>query len=120
MAAFTINGNPFSEITFTIREQDATPEQTAFDFIAQGVVKVKMLKCSFCDKEHSPFYVFVMSGNEAQERHTWTVCYGEICKNAEEICRQWLETGGINESESLRSDAYRVAKRRYDDAHRRY
>lgn len=122
----TINGVKYAQsfvngtLTWSIyQEPEKEPNQKEFNF-SETTTPVSNPRCSFCDQEFSRFNLNICSGNEGQEYHSWTVCYGEICQSAEQICRQWLETGGINESESLRSDAYRVAKKRYDDAHKRY
>lgn len=74
--------------------------------------------CSFCNVKGLHFSSH--SGNEGWETHEWKVCYEQRCKYAMTICLDWLKAGGINDSQSLRNDALRMADKRIEAANRRY
>lgn len=69
--------------------------------------------CSFCSTECSGLRSFV------NRRCDWRMCDNVDCNEAHHICAEWLETGGIDDSDALRRDALRKAVR-IREAKRRY
>lgn len=75
-------------------------------------------KCSFCHNlcdglafESSSFH---------GEKVEWIDCGNLECFYAKQICREWLQGGGLNDSQSLRDSALTTARRRREAANRRY
>lgn len=67
--------------------------------------------CSFCSTE--------CTGLNRFAKRDWCMCGSADCNEAHYICAEWLETGGIDDSDALRRDALRKAVR-IREAKRRY
>ncbi len=74
--------------------------------------------CSFCGV--SGIDHINHSGREGHQDHDWHICPDFKCRAAMGICLDYLRGGGIDDSQSLRNDALRVATNRIEEKNRRY